>query len=59
MIGLAPTTVLVSADSFEVRGEVFNSIQPGIYPFSLPALLVPGDHIRLDAQLAYVVSQLL
>lgn len=59
MVGLAPTTVLVSSDAFEVRGEAFNGIQPGKYPYSLPTLLVPGDHIRLDAQLAYVVSQLL
>lgn len=59
MIGLAPTTVLVSADSFEVIGDTFNSIQPRKYPYTLPTLLVPGDHIRLDAQLAYVVSQLL
>lgn len=59
MVGLAPTTVLISSDAFEVRGEVFNGIQPGRYPYSLPILLVPGDHIRLDAQLAYVVSQLL
>jgi UDP-N-acetylmuramate--alanine ligase len=59
MIGLAPTTVLVSADVFEVRGSAFNGIEPGKYSYTLPALLVPGDHIRLDAQLAYVVSQLL
>lgn len=59
MIGLAPTTVLVSADTFEVRGITFNGIGPGKYPYTLPTLLVPGDHIRLDAQLAYVVSQLL
>jgi len=59
MIGLAPTTVLVSPESFEVRGETFNGIQPGQYFYTLPTLLVPGDHIRLDAQLAYVVSQLL
>jgi UDP-N-acetylmuramate-alanine ligase len=59
MIGLAPTTVLVSRDSFEVRGESFNGVQPGKYPYTLPLLLVPGDHIRLDASLAYVVSQLL
>lgn len=59
MIGLAPTTVLVSADSFEVIGESFNEVQPGTYPYMLPILLVPGDHIRLDASLAYVVSQLL
>jgi UDP-N-acetylmuramate-alanine ligase len=59
MIGLAPTTVLVSRDSFEVRGESFNGVQPGKYPYTLPTLLVPGDHIRLDASLAFVVSQLL
>ncbi len=59
MIGLAPTTVLVSDDSFEVVGNPFNTIQPGKYSYILPTLLVPGDHIRLDAQLAYVVSQLL
>jgi len=59
MIGLAPTTVLVSRDSFEVRGEPFNGVQPGNYPYTLPTLLVPGDHIRLDASLAFVVSQLL
>ncbi len=59
MIGLAPTTVLVSADSFEVIGETFNHIEPGKYSYTLSGLLVPGDHIRLDAQLAYVVSQLL
>ena len=57
MIGLAPTTVLVSADSFEVIGDTFNSIQPRKISYTLPTLLVPGDHIRLDAQLAYVVSQ--
>ncbi|MBP6921018.1 hypothetical protein KBB89_00520 [Candidatus Gracilibacteria bacterium] len=59
MIGLAPTTVLVSEDLFEVIGEPFNTIQPGKYIYTLPELLVPGDHIRLDASLAYVVSQLL
>ena len=59
MIGLAPTTVLVSENSFEVRGEAFNGIEPGIYSYTLPSLVVPGDHIRLDASLAYVVSQLL
>ena len=59
MRGLAPTTVLVSADAYEVIGDAFNSIQPGKYTYTLPELLVPGDHIRLDAQLAYVVSQLL
>lgn len=59
MIGLAPTTVLVSSDFFEIIGEAFNTIQPGKYSYSLPNLLVPGDHIRLDAQLAYVTSQLL
>lgn len=59
MIGLSPTTVLVSGNSFELIGEPFNAIQPGIYPYILPILLVPGDHIRLDASLAFVVSQLL
>lgn len=59
MIGIAPTTVVVSADSFEVMGVAFNGIQPGKYPYILPNLLMPGDHIRLDASLAYVVSQLL
>lgn len=59
MTGLAPTTVLVSESSFEVRGEAFNDIKPGIYSYTLPLLVVPGDHIRLDASLAYVVSQLL
>jgi UDP-N-acetylmuramate-alanine ligase len=59
MIGLAPTTVLVSSDFFEIIGESFNAIQPGKYFYSLPILLVPGDHIRLDADLAYAVSQLL
>lgn len=59
MIGLAPTTVLVYENSFEVIGEPFNALQPGKYSYDLPALLVPGAHIRLDAQLAYVTSQLL
>lgn len=59
MIGLTPTTVLVSESSFEVRGEVFNGLQPGVYDYTLPSLMVPGDHIRLDASLAYVMSQLL
>jgi len=59
MVGLAPTTVLVSPNYFEIIGETFNTLQPGKYFYSLPALLVPGDHIRLDAELAYVVSQLL
>lgn len=31
----------------------------GTYTYSLPELLVPGDHIRLDASLAYVTGQLL
>ena len=56
---LQSTIVIVSEYSFEVRGESFNGIQPGKYSFELPTLLVPGDHIRLDASLAYVVSQLL
>jgi UDP-N-acetylmuramate--alanine ligase len=56
---LQSTIVIVSEHSFEVRGEPFNGIQPGVYPYTLPTLLVPGDHIRLDASLAYVVSQLL
>lgn len=59
MIGLAPTTVLVSESSFEIRGGAFNGLEPGIYSYTLPSLVVPGDHIRLDASLAYVVSQLL
>jgi hypothetical protein len=41
MIGLAPTTVLVSADVFEVRGSAFNGIEPGKYSYTLPVLLVP------------------
>jgi UDP-N-acetylmuramate--alanine ligase len=59
MIGLAPTTVLVSENSFEVIGVEFNGVIPGKYAYTLPNLRVPGDHIRLDASLAYVVSQLL
>lgn len=57
--GEMTTLVLVSADYFEIIGDEFNGIQPGKYSYTLPELLVPGDHIRLDAQLAYVVSQLL
>ena len=49
----------MSDDFFEVIGEPFNTLQPGKYSFNLPTLLVPGEHIRLDAELAYVVSQLL
>jgi UDP-N-acetylmuramate--alanine ligase len=59
MIGLSPTTVLVSENTFELIGEPFNDVEPGIYSYALPPLLVPGDHIRLDASLAYVTSQLL
>jgi len=59
MIGLSPTTVLVSENTFELSGEPFNDVEPGIYSYALPPLLVPGDHIRLDASLAYVTSQLL
>jgi UDP-N-acetylmuramate-alanine ligase len=57
--GQKSTLVIVSADSFEVMGDAFNAIQPGKYSYELPDLLVPGDHIRLDAQLAFVTSQLL
>ena len=53
------TLVLVSENTFELIGEPFNDIEPGVYPYILPPLLVPGDHIRLDASLAYVTSQLL
>ena len=51
--------VLVSADHFEVIGADFGTLVAGIYTYSLPPLLVPGSHIRLDASLAYVTSQLL
>ena len=53
------TRIIVHPTYFEVIGEPFNYVQPGKYPYTLPTLLVPGDHIRLDASLAYVVSQLL
>lgn len=59
MIGLAPTTVLVSENAYEIVGDPFQGLNPGKYSFELPELLVPGDHIRLDGYLAYVVSQLL
>lgn len=58
MIDFAPTTVLVSDTEYELVGEPFNGKMPGKYPYTLPYLTVPGDHIRLDASLAYVVSQL-
>ncbi len=53
------TLVLVHADRFEVIGDDFGALVPGTYTYSLPELLVPGGHIRLDASLAYVTSQLL
>ncbi len=59
MIGLARTTVLVSHDRYELIGEPFEGVQPGVYEYELPVLLVPGEHIRLDASLAYIVSRLL
>ncbi len=34
-------------------------MEPGKYPYELPELLVPGGHMRFDASLAYIVSQLL
>ena len=46
-------------DTFEVIGADFGSLVAGNYTYSLPDLLVPGGHIRLDASLAYVTSQLL
>lgn len=59
MIGLAPTTVLVSENAYEIIGDPFHGLNPGKYSYELPELLVPGDHIRLDGHLSYVVSQLL
>jgi UDP-N-acetylmuramate--alanine ligase len=53
------TLVLVHAESFEVMWSDFGTLVPGTYTYSLPELLVPGGHIRLDASLAYVTSQLL
>lgn len=53
------TLVLVHAETFEVIGADFGALVAGTYTYSLPALLVPGGHIRLDASLAYVTSQLL
>jgi UDP-N-acetylmuramate-alanine ligase len=53
------TLVLVSDGHFEVVGADFGSLVTGQYAYTLPKLLVPGGHIRLDASLAYVTSQLL
>lgn len=53
------TLVLVDTDSFEVIGNTYGALVVGKYTYSLPPLLVPGSHIRLDASLAYVTSQLL
>ncbi len=53
------TLVLVHTDRFEVIGNDFGALVAGTYTYSLPELLVPGGHIRLDASLAYVTSQLL
>jgi hypothetical protein len=53
------TLVLVYAERFEVIGNDFGALVAGTYTYSLPELLVPGSHIRLDASLAYVTSQLL
>ncbi len=58
MIHLAPTTVLVSSDFFEIIGAPFRGFFPGKYPYTLPPLIVPGEHMCLDAELAFVVAQL-
>lgn len=53
------TLILVHSDYFEVIGADYGTLTAGTYPYSLPKLLVPGHHIRLDASLAYVTSQIL
>ncbi len=58
-VGDENTLVLIHSDTFEVIGADFGVLVAGTYTFSLPELLVPGGHIRLDASLAYVTSQLL
>jgi UDP-N-acetylmuramate-alanine ligase len=56
---LPETLVLVGNNSFEVIGNTYGALVAGKYTYHLPELLVPGGHIRIDAGLAYVVSQLL
>lgn|GEM_PF-3414185 len=53
------TLVIIHTNFYELIGCSFNGIDPGKYPYSIPELLVPGDHMRADASLAYVTSQLL
>lgn len=51
--------ILVESHSYQVIWPRLQMIEPGIYTLQLPQLLVPGEHMRLDASLAYVASKLL